>query len=364
VAFVVATQLENDGMARVKIEGRRQVTGRLAEIVENVRANEELYRNLEYTFVYERELLRDPRPGEEQSLVRRRRIKTRCVWQNGMAWLRWDYSDLPVQGAEITRTCRLAYDGRTTRILDHTPGQDIVNIHDGLFMDSQMRRPHTLLLINGWLGDLKLSEFLTAAKFSGFFLDVSDEGEEVVDGLRCFKLRCDVGTVKEAPGTRLLWVCPDRNYFPKSTVFYEPAYSAAIPLAYGDASDFREVEPGVWMPFRCELTINDETAASEGRTLPSNRTVVTIESVDLHPSYDVSFFRDVPIPDGAYVVEFKDGEAGRSYWNGEPPESAQIRPLAGGVSRWWWAAVAIAVALVIGGLMQRQRGAPAKSSST
>jgi hypothetical protein len=353
----------DNSLAGVKVEGRRQVTGRLAEIVENVRANEELYRDLEYTFHYEGELLRDPRPGEEQSLVRTRRIQTRCVWQNGMAWLRWDYSDLPVQGAEITRTYRLAYDGRTTRILDHTPGQDIVNIHDGLFMDSQMRRPHTLLLINGWLGDLKLSQFLTAAKFSEFFLDVFDEGEEVVDGLRCFKLRCAGGMVKEAPSIRYVWVSPDRNYLPIRTVFHSSMYSFTIPLEYGHASDFREVEPGVWMPFRFEVMVNNELAASEGRTLPSNRTVVTIESVDLHPSYDVSFFRDVPIPDGAYVVEFKDGEAGRSYWNGEPPESAPIRPLAGGASRWWWAVVAIAVALVIGGLMQRRRGAPAKSSS-
>jgi hypothetical protein len=81
---------------------------------------------------------------------------------------------------------------------------------------------------------------------------------------------------------------------------------------------------------------------------------VTIEEVDLHPEYDVSFFRDIPVPDGAFVVHLKDAEATKSYWQGEPPASAKLAPPEKGWSSWWWAA-GVALVVAAGTIIQRRR---------
>jgi hypothetical protein len=137
VAAGVCLGLTGVTAAQPRIEGQRAVTGRLAEIVDNVRANEELYRNLDYEFRWRYELLRDATP--EEHLAKEFDRDVRAVWQDGMQYLHWHHEE-----PTFVKTYTLGYDGTTTRVLDQTRDQDLVNIHEGLFTNPQLRHPHTL----------------------------------------------------------------------------------------------------------------------------------------------------------------------------------------------------------------------------
>src|SRR5262249_54377885 len=69
----------------------------------------------------------------------------------------------------------------------------------------------------------------------------------------------------------------------------------------------------------------------------------TLTKVDLNPHYDISLFRDIPIPDGTLVYEVKDGEIINQYKQGEQtnPHWPPSRPFP-----WHWL-VGPAVGLVL-----------------
>jgi hypothetical protein len=138
----------------------------------------------------------------------------------------------------------------------------------------------------------------------------------------CLRIRADVKASegqKEAD-VRLVWIAPEYNYIPIRTVGFHVGYSREIPLVDARLSDWREISPGIWFPFKQECITNYERAAAKGQVVRLTRAEQTVEAVDLNPRYEGAFFRDIPFPKGALVQVVKDGHVVRSYYEGVPSE--------------------------------------------
>ena len=94
------------------------------------------------------------------------------------------------------------------------------------------------------------------------------------------------------------------------------------------ARDFREIGPGIWLPFKYSITVYDErTIKEENKLVVSNRREARIEKAELDPHYDLSLFRDIPMPEHAAVYELTGGKITRSYEIGgeSPPQTGRSK---------------------------------------
>ncbi len=82
-------------------------------------------------------------------------------------------------------------------------------------------------------------------------------------------------------------------------------------------------------------------------------TELTVSKAALDPNYDISLFRDIPIPNGAQVHIIENGVTVRSYTQGGRHTISPPRAMP-----WQWPAIGIVLvgALFIGGYLRyRQR---------
>ena len=129
-------------------------------------------------------------------------------------------------------------------------------------------------------------------------LRVRYEGEDIINGLHCVRIhsfRWAVdwkGPLDEGVFERL-WLAMDRNYIPVRVEIHNGTM-AGRPVEVGIADDLREIEPGVWFPYRFARTVYDDLHFEEKKPMPVLwRSRMTVSKVDLHPHYDISLFRDI-----------------------------------------------------------------------
>ncbi len=351
--------------------GSRGASGdeRLQEVVQNVAANERLYENLELVieeryrwigptdvggyqsgvpavvldgearYVYQRGLLYHHRHTREAS------SPNRSSMMGGPEYRRTRGGDASgVVHVESTYT--LGYDGEQTRCVDKTSA----NVHQGRFAPRNLVQPHSLIFLDEPTLMRPLSEYLTAPHIGPHDTghQMVHEGEDTIDGLHCVRLRSNQFYEKgKEPDFLLLWLSVERNYLPVRMECYVVSYSSKIPLAISTVSDLRELAPGVWCPFVQTRIKNYEIAASKGQTVVLTRTDNTVTKAVLDPEYDISLFRDIPIPAGMPVIEFKEQQKVRDYVHGSPaPPAAR--------SWWWWIAAAVFGCVLLGALWRKR----------
>ena len=151
----------------------------------------------------------------------------------------------------------------------------------------------------------------------------SYDGDDVIDGLRCHRLKVfyneDRWKDDQGPAVRFLWVAPERNYLPIRSESHARGTRrpGGSPLRLGRAEDLREISPGVWFPFRVIRDNNMPRIDPEiGKRKVANREVLTFQKAELDPHYDISLFRDIPFPDGAFVYEIENDKIVRKYVKG------------------------------------------------
>ena len=89
-----------------------------------------------------------------------------------------------------------------------------------------------------------------------------------------------------------------------------------LPFVVMTASDFREIQPGIYVPFHAEKTNFYRT--KDGRNVPDTKTTATVKSVDLKPNYPVEFFRRVTFAPGTLVYVQKGDNIVMSYTQPAP----------------------------------------------
>ena len=83
-----------------------------------------------------------------------------------------------------------------------------------------------------------------------------------------------------------------KNLLPVRTEKFMP-YSALLPAAVVECGDFRELRPGVWLPFELAKTVYEPQPLSKNVAVVSNTTRATVLGAVVGPRHPPAFFRDL-----------------------------------------------------------------------
>lgn len=137
----------------------------------------------------------------------------------------------------------------------------------------------------------------------------------------------------------------DRNYIPVRMTLFDYMYSRDIPWVEGQMVALREIEDGIWFPLRAEVVgYNSIFIATEKRQQVQTRREYVVESISLHPEYDISYFRDIRFPEGKAVYEIKNEKIQDSHIEGSPGSGVTK----GAVVNRWLVYLNLAVGLSVG----------------
>jgi peroxiredoxin len=270
---------------------------KMGELIGRVRAEEAKYQDLE---VVTRRSYRTV-PGWT---VQRMEETLDTVRQNGLCYAHVRIVRTLDSGGKQTEELVSAFDGERTRTVEMG---NSVNVHLRRYEPLQVVPPHSWALA-AWEVNFDLSTFLggmpalrqdrkvripyhggTIFEFSK--LDFQSAGEETVDGLRCVKIHCERwNTPEHGPYVASIWLAIDRNLIcAKMQEFYgttrEPGLESVV-------KDWRQIEPGLWLPAR----IHSERNVGNRKARRTATEDFTLESARPHPEHPAAFFRDVPLP--------------------------------------------------------------------
>ena len=90
-------------------------------------------------------------------------------------------------------------------------------------------------------------------------VETSVVGEDVIDGLRCFKIKVRRWHASEdTPDLQYLWLCPERNYHClKEQVSHPNSMGGDLLIHEMHVDKLREIAPGLWFPARITVTTYD-----------------------------------------------------------------------------------------------------------
>ncbi len=334
---------------------------KLADVVENVRKNEQLYGDIEIVMQESYDIgTRTPANGQlggnESNEVFRKNSRTRYVSQG--KWFRVERDGASqITGKTLSLDHIRAFDGETTRVFDQSA---IGNISKARLEDAKSIRPH--MLPSRYMDlPVPLSVFLSGheairahpnAQWSpNLKMQVAYDGDHEYDGLNCHKIVVTTVTNTGHVSTRtMFWLAEERNYLPIRRFTHTPRFSNDVPTNQTTMSDLRQIKPGIWFPFEVKTTAyNKFTLQREGRQKLQWQERYAVESAELNPKYDREFFSNVEFPDGTAMYELDNGKVVRSWRQGAP--KAKGAPTgAVGFQQWWILWVNLAVVLLLAAL--------------
>ena len=133
-------------------------------------------------------------------------------------------------------------------------------------------------------------------------MNVVYEGDELIDGELCHKIRRDLVTKKKKVNLKqYIWIAPGKGYLPIRTEWKDRAKSLSLPSSVHVVTLLKEVTPGVWMPMKARLANFQWFAASgmtEGRLIHQWQRDMTVKNVSLSPKVDDKLFSELTVPAG------------------------------------------------------------------
>jgi hypothetical protein len=273
-----------------------------------VAVNEALYRDLDvsYTAVYRHATARKgvvpQRQGGEGGIVLESVKTTRVVLQKEMYRVdgteRADIGDVE----PVTRSFGHAFDGEKTRSRE---GQKMTATDGRDTPRNYVHFPH-LWATAPFQENFALSDFIAASEKWGrvpgrvsFFnknstLSTTFGGNGTVGGESCVIIRCKLSNPNLRTETTFsYWLAVGKNYIPVRTEKCERSLSETLPIETVECREFKEIKPGVWLPYRLTRTVFDETKLPGGRQIVINTTETTIDKAILGPKLDKEFFREL-----------------------------------------------------------------------
>ncbi|QDS95099.1 hypothetical protein FF011L_38830 [Roseimaritima multifibrata] len=287
-------------------------------LIEKLAAHERLLSDFECSLsgTYEHLVERhDPGPGKGRP-VRKYSERYEIVKQDGMLSSRFRRQSEVGDDRQLLAQERLRkFDGTTSRAVSRQQ----VNLQEGLAVDRGNFYPH-MLFLHDYEYTVPLSVYLSGRDsiqaFPGSNWDASKQvefsivGEESIDGLRCVIVQADEvrgSERKPVVGCRL-WICTDRSYIPIRFEAFTYRWSETVPVGRGKVLEFGEVHDGLWYPARWSKTAFDKRKIqSDGIEEPIWSKTYAVTGFKVDPDFPVSFFSDLPIPEGATVFRIDEG---------------------------------------------------------
>ncbi len=136
---------------------------------------------------------------------------------------------------------------------------------------------------------VELSTYLKDGTIEGKEYQVFYEGDDLIDGLLCHRLRRRRDRSPPWIADQFIWICPERNYLPVRMQWIDSRYSERLPCVIRLVEEFREHQPGLWFPMRwTTLYCNsfDGTGLSENRMIVRSRTEHHVTNVSIDPQVE------------------------------------------------------------------------------
>jgi hypothetical protein len=337
-------------------QGRAVARGevRLEAILQGIRDGERLFRNLAFEHVTDyRFVLPRSKWSDKVDYVLNQHSEIRLVMQGELYYQGTVRKGQAIISGPFDKREYLGYDGQVYRfkIQSGSPTEGHANIwtgpmpkQAGTLNPQRMGRPQHYY---------NLSEILDGSHLKDKNDNITTQevrfvGSEIVNGIQCVKLNLvsKVGGEDSKPriGTEVIWLAREWLYLPVKFEAYDSYYKINHPYVAVEATDWREIEPGIVIPFKAEKKVYHDDSLVKGEILLANTETTTVTHVSLNPNYDISLFRDIPFPPGMTVYVVKDGNILDSYVVGEESHPA-------GAS-WSWKLVGltlIALMVICGG---------------
>jgi hypothetical protein len=309
VTFLFATQ--NQPM-------RTDVPVTLDDTVRNVRASESLFNNVELLVRVTTEMAPEHKAHASEIELERGDEINRYVYQDGKFFMETKNDMRTFDGKVVKYRLRSGYDGVTSRSLTNDTFANIFN--DPLVTLDQKEKPHVILFSQ--YNTESLADILSRTAISKPAVRkarahtkkyrTSIEGFEDVDSQRTIKIKqlsWGVAGGEEHGILHYYWLAIDRNYIPIKCMSFRLALSKTLPNAEGRVVRWGELGPGIWYPAKSTVTVYDDNKPliDKGLHPVAQRFTYEYEKVALAPHYDISLFRDIPIPKDAVIHEIKDG---------------------------------------------------------
>lgn len=313
------------------------------EIIDNVRRNERLYRDVEIRLRYTYDL-HDRDPASACSAVNE--VTDQLAQIQYIAIGDWFKVENTREIRTASRTSQIhrlhGFDGDQDKLLEGSVG----NVAEVRGEDSDFVFPHTLML-KSYKFSLPLSVYLAGHEAilghpgkgrynkPSMTAQTTYLGEDEVLGLRCQKILVKILSNGDEYNGDLFWLASERNFLPVKRYAYTYPVSREIPMAESYCRDLREIEPGVWFPFEVETTAYcSVNLKQEGKQARNWQERILVEEVTLNPKYDKSFF-SIEFPRNTASYEIQNGEIKQSWREGSAVNSADRDPRDRENMLWW-----------------------------
>ncbi len=326
------------GLGAAESSGDDDQEKHMIAIVAAVRAEEAKYRDIEYLVKITTRAADRQSPERPPDLTL---LETRHVVLQGDRILFRKEAHERMLATKAAREEISVFDGDQTRTV---VAGNCVNIHLGRFEHPDIYPAHSLPLahyfvnfpLSVYLGGTEAihadPKYTRVLRESGTVYDFTRvathlEGEEMVDGLHCVKIRVDRWHSSGGePHLQYLWLATERNFFCVKEQVSWPKNEFGGGIDHEMHVDqMREWAPGLWFPMKLTVIGYDREALAQNRQVGGSSTEVTVEKVDLAPHHDHAFFRNVTIPTdlpvftindrtlvGSALPEAKDGDLEKS----------------------------------------------------
>ena len=360
------------------VDGAKTIKGEdtLNAIVENVRANELLYQNIDVRW-HEAYRQEHCAVANQKTSPQAQDLDCQSVSQGNLFFLNCEGTTVgpPLQPRQSKEHLRKGFDGKETRVLELRENY-VANIVDGPAYDYHMFDPHTIPMrfrrtavplstfLSGYDAIVAYPKATPSDTIAGLHPVATYGGEDRFAGLRCQKI---VSTEERRPGKhgeavsisgkRVFWLAIERNYLPVKSEAFSYYYSKHIAIEECVLDRLQEIKLGVWFPFRSTMTVLDEVELLDRKKpVVGWRREWVVNEVALNPKFGIDFFRDVKFPDGApvYRVSVGDQKITASYVQGDKPP--QVIPAASRPPRraLLWALNGVTVILLVGWFVRRR----------
>jgi hypothetical protein len=331
------------------------------DVIRELEAHEELYRDLEVKMRREYQSFHEPWRGQLFSggtvLATASEVcEIHGVMQQGM--FRFDLDARAVVGPERKQERQRStrrFDGAISRVW--MQDMKVANIIDEPSYERFTIRPHMLVYTSQSL-PYALSTLLRgqpaidatpAYRHRGPYPAVELTGPEQQNGLPCHVVTLRFVPADSTTPSRVerLWLAIDRNLLPVRFEEYMPKVSATVPDHIATIEEMREIEPGIWFPTKVVAThFKRQVLQQTGRQEPGWRSVITVQFVRLDPQYPASYFNTLEIPEGTYVYHVREQKIVRSYVQGAPGTVTKTPGKPARCPYWLW--IGAAVLAVVG----------------
>jgi hypothetical protein len=292
---------------------------KLEKVLDNVRAEEKLYENIEilYEKHYKLHSKINTIPEATSNFIEKERYvrSGSCVFRD----MTGHYENI---SGEITNfSFLLGFDGERRISL-----QNEANANISTDSYKNIVAPHILLLDSANIS-CSLSKYLSADDelkksntHKNYDISVNYLCDEDLDSMRCSKLEIETwmkGEDRTKGSMRRIWLAHDRNYLPLRSVSYSYSYSKTNPVEECRVVRFTEILKDIWYPMEIQIRSFDALSLENNNIILSHTKTIITSNVKLNPEYPKSFFRKIDIPKGTTVHIIKNGEIIKTYIEGD-----------------------------------------------